>query len=372
MELGSSSGASCELPAAAASDHHSEDSEEEPPESESESPDERTALHRAIEEGDEERVRELLASGFDARVPDRQGEKPLHTATYFNRTAIAEILMETDDRIDVEDDEGRTPLHYAARFGHMGMIRKLLAAGANPRFQDEWRQTPLHLALYFRNDAAVELLLDADSGIDIQDEDERTPLHHAATRGCVDAARRMLFSGVRPHVMDIDSQYPLQEALNEGHERVVKVILAWCAWRDIAMDWDEMKLPQEQTRRCIRLLSECHKEIQRMEDTRVLQSRVSFCEVARRHACWVTPYLTSETIRRVLQSGCVRLDFPIYCDLITMKLRRAKQRRALTDRSLDCFSLLWAPLPSPVTDILMFCLSDSDLRNLIRAIEFEP
>src|SRR5687767_2180929 len=64
----------------------------------------REQLHFAAQDGDTEKVSELLADGYEA---------------------------------DLFDDIGKTPLHYAAAHGHLDVMRLLLASGAHVDAHDE-------------------------------------------------------------------------------------------------------------------------------------------------------------------------------------------------------------------------------------------
>ena len=135
-------------------------------------------LVAAIEAGDEERVRELIATDpdvLDAR--DERGLSPVLAAKYVGQDAIAELLAAAGT-VDVFDaaatgrsdelrvilkvqpgavalrsPDGFTALHYAAFFADGPTVGMLLEAGADPAAvaDNPMRVQPLHSAAARRN-----------------------------------------------------------------------------------------------------------------------------------------------------------------------------------------------------------------------------
>ncbi|XP_054709364.1 poly [ADP-ribose] polymerase tankyrase-like [Uloborus diversus] len=331
----------------------------------------RTELHLAAETRDLEKVRKLLGEGLDTRAQDRDGRTPLHIALLWGMEATANLLMDADNVNDIPDGSGLTPLHLAVWQRYLGMVEKLLAAGANPRLQDKWGWTPLHRAVFWEQEKLVEHLLDADSELDIVNEDGHTPLHFAAMKGSARIVRKLLLSKMRPQVKNNRGMYPLEEAFHGGHDNIVKEILVSCAWRDITINWTEIKIREDRKQFCTDVLTECHAEIQKMKDTRILKSRVSFYNLVMRHACWIVPYLTDEIVRYDLYHDSVT-DFPYYAHLIDPKMRRVQERKVLEAKCLECFILLTRqlpPLPETCLDMVLLCLSDTDMQNFIAAMK---
>ncbi|XP_054720102.1 kinase D-interacting substrate of 220 kDa B-like [Uloborus diversus] len=332
----------------------------------------RTALHWAAWRGETEKVKLLLEGGWDTRARNSMLSTPLHEALRRGKEATAEVLLEADFMMDGADRCGWTPLHAAAGGGCVAAIGKLLAAGADSSLTDSQGRTPLHRALLDGREAAAELLLGATPELDRTDTEGRTPLHDAASRGYARIVRELLSRGVRPHVRSDEGVYPLQYAVWGGHDEVVRMLLAAYALRDVRIDWAEMELRRKQKKkRCIKLLSDCRAEICRMKDTRVEGSGVSFYDVATRHTSRVARRLSAETIRRLLLSDHLVERFPVYGELLSLKLRELEERRFLSDRCRQCFSLLARPLPLTCTDIILPCLTDEDMRNFIRAFGYE-
>ena len=68
-------------------------------------------LHKAVKDGDADRVRELLDAGADVNVressKDRLQYTPLHWAAYLGDREIAELLISRGAELDAEDPASR-------------------------------------------------------------------------------------------------------------------------------------------------------------------------------------------------------------------------------------------------------------------------
>ncbi|XP_054723486.1 ankyrin repeat and protein kinase domain-containing protein 1-like, partial [Uloborus diversus] len=326
----------------------------------------RTALHWAAIDGDTERIRELLEGGWNTRARDVDGKTPLHLALVWEKEAAAELLVEADCVTDVADDEGCTPLHRAAESGCVNVIRMLLAGGANESAKDRSENTPLHVAVIWGKEAAAEALLEAAPECDGPDIVYRTPLHYAAEEGLPRIVQSLLSRGARFKLKDRFGHCALDLALAGGHDDVARVLLAAYAWSSIEIHWEEMELPKDGEERGVRLLSECEAE---MRVALTEGSRLSLRDIARRPPSRLARRLSDEAIRRLSDRDLLARDFPLFGDLLLVRLGEVRERRALEDRFLRCFPLLCPPLPTTCTDVLLACLADDDLRNFARAAE---
>lgn len=93
-----------------------------------------TGFFDAVEQGDLERVKELLTiTGL--KVNCRNGEKQtaLHLAACSGKRDVAELLFERGAIIEAKDFKGRTALFCAALEGHSGLVELLLDKGTDMR-----------------------------------------------------------------------------------------------------------------------------------------------------------------------------------------------------------------------------------------------
>ena len=94
------------------------------------------ALHYAVQDGDIEKVRELVASGSDPNQFDWPlSWTPLHYAAKGEYTEIAKLLLDAGADANARDEEeiGETPLGLVAGSCSYAIARVLIDGGADPR-----------------------------------------------------------------------------------------------------------------------------------------------------------------------------------------------------------------------------------------------
>ncbi|XP_054709804.1 ankyrin repeat domain-containing protein 53-like [Uloborus diversus] len=270
------------------------------------------------------------------------------------------------------DMQGRHALHRAAKRGDEERVKELLGQGFNPILYDIHGYTPLLIALNDCCEEAAQILIEEDCGINLPDKTGKYPLHVAANSGLEECVKLLLFMGANPHVLDNTGIYPLEEALSQlNHSRfvnVTKMILRMCALKDIALDLKEMDVVRYKRDFCNSILAECRSEIQRMKEAKIKGSSISFFDIATEDVAIVARYVQNKNILKVLNGSFE--TFPNYSDMIAYKVKRAKERRALTDQWVECFTFKTRQFPKPCTDIISLHLSDRDMRSFITGVEF--
>ena len=124
-----------------------------------------TQLMRAAEDGDEKRVRELVAAGAPLDLVGSAGWSALHYASYSGHAHIAKLLLDGKYEgegadINLQNSGGWTALVRASMNGHESVVRLLLERGADVTLRGYGGFTALYLART-RNHAAVVALLEA-------------------------------------------------------------------------------------------------------------------------------------------------------------------------------------------------------------------
>jgi ankyrin repeat protein len=136
-------------------------------------------LMNAVKDGDEDKVRELLAAyRRDGRdLPKaKYGETLLHMAAAGTSEPILRLLLEAGISPHVRGYGGITPLHDAARGNRPRMIALLLASGADINVRSDRGLTPLHVS-----NGTTQLLLDAGADPSALDEDGQTAVFQSRT-----------------------------------------------------------------------------------------------------------------------------------------------------------------------------------------------
>jgi len=188
-------------------------------------------LHDAIEKGDLERVRTLLAA--DPRALNDTAwavaRTPLHVAIRSQRVEVARYLIEQGAEVNARDRNGASVLNYASWWGPDEIAALLIDRGADVRGDVDLRgRSPLHMAVTREQAGIVALLLARGAPVDGRHPDGYTPLHLAVSRGQVAIAKALLDGGadVNARWRSFGIQTPLLQAARRGNREMVDLLLA--------------------------------------------------------------------------------------------------------------------------------------------------
>ena len=201
-----------------------------------------TALHGAVQAGNGDTVRKLLAAGANARAANRYGVTPLQLAAVNGDAAIAKQLLASGADPNAVLPEGETVLMTAARTGVAEVLRILIEAGANVHASEKlYGETALHWAAAENHADAVRVLVAAGAppdGRSAKQEFARrrsgqsmlslgswTPLMYAARQNARDAARALVQSGAKLDETDPDGATALVIAIINAHYDVAVQLL---------------------------------------------------------------------------------------------------------------------------------------------------
>ncbi len=107
------------------------------------------ALHCAVQDGDIEKVRELIGSGEDLNQFDWPlSWTPLHYAAKGEHLDIAKLLIDTGANVNAHNEEeiGETPLGLVAGSCSFEIAKVLIDGGADPRIPGWMGNTALDRA----------------------------------------------------------------------------------------------------------------------------------------------------------------------------------------------------------------------------------
>ena len=124
-----------------------------------------TQLIRAVRDGNEQRVRELVAAGAPLDLVAENGLSALLWASDNGHAHIAKLLLDGKYEgkgadINTQSSDGWTPLMVACYFGHEAFVRLLLERGADIKLRAMSGRTALSWARY-HNHASIVALLEA-------------------------------------------------------------------------------------------------------------------------------------------------------------------------------------------------------------------
>lgn len=182
-----------------------------------------TALHFAVQNGDDRTVRLLLDKGADPGAREKADWTPLHLACQNGHEAVVRLLLSrlSDKAVGQREARGRTPLHLASVYGHLNIIKLLLAKGADPNAADGSLSTALHLAAEEGHNRAVRHLVRSGARVDSVDSRGYTPLHLAALRGHTGICRQLLSNKACLDSRTAQGWTPMHLAALKGHDATV-------------------------------------------------------------------------------------------------------------------------------------------------------
>ncbi|NXE22433.1 NFKB2 factor, partial [Ardeotis kori] len=139
-------------------------------------------LHLALQAGDEEMLRMLLAhlgsaAPYLLRLPNFHGFLPVHLAVKAKSLACLDMLVRKGADVNaVERQGGRTPLHLAVEMENLNMATHLVKKlGADVNSRTFAGNTPLHLAAGLGSPTLTKLLLKAGADMLCENDEPISP-----------------------------------------------------------------------------------------------------------------------------------------------------------------------------------------------------
>ena len=176
-------------------------------------------FRKAIEKGDEEEVRKILASGMaDINNLGEENITPLYMAASWGFSIAVQLLIEGGA------DPNRGELQHAVLSGHLNVVKVLLDGWADPNRVVDW-SCPLHVAAKTVKGADLaKVLIDGGANPNLQTSDGSTPLHWAARNENKDMVQVLLDRGADRSMADRSGRTPLYYALDRGCSEIVNIL----------------------------------------------------------------------------------------------------------------------------------------------------
>jgi TPR repeat protein len=141
------------------------------------------ALIRAAADGDEKKVRQILAKGGDPNVVDEAGHTALINACWRGQEATVEVLLTAGADQDYVGSDGRTALGWAAANKYPDSVRTLIESGSSVDIPDQKGLTPLMRAAWLGYVEVSALLLQAGASAKLLDQSGKNAIDYAHIDG---------------------------------------------------------------------------------------------------------------------------------------------------------------------------------------------
>uniref|UniRef100_A0A8C7YUE0 Transient receptor potential cation channel, subfamily A, member 1b n=1 Tax=Oryzias sinensis TaxID=183150 RepID=A0A8C7YUE0_9TELE len=227
-----------------------------------------TPLHLACTQGATEVVKLMLSTVDQVEdfinLTDGACQTPLHRATIFDHSELAEYLISLGADLNSCDCKGNTPLLLATSCGAWKCVALLLSKGANVNLKDKCGCNFLHLAIHqpkglknIPEEVLVKALLSCEDnegctplhyacrlgihdsvknmlglsgqiGLACKSKDKKSALHFAAQYGRINTCQRLLETITDSRLLNEGDERgltPLHLASKEGHTKVVQLLL---------------------------------------------------------------------------------------------------------------------------------------------------
>ena len=203
------------------------------------------SIHRAVEQGNIEAVRQHLAAGTDANENDSI-QTPLH---YADTKEIAELLIAKGANVNAKDKTGSPPLHSAVRKGQKDIVELLIAAGADVSVK--WKRSEdnlLHAAASRGRTDIAKLLL--ANGLDVNAENANgfTPLHKVGHSGHTEVTKLLIEKGADVNAKTKLGFTSLHEAALRGHKELALLLIEKGADLNVKTDVDVILTPSHRSK----------------------------------------------------------------------------------------------------------------------------
>ncbi|MDR0221360.1 MAG: ankyrin repeat domain-containing protein [Lachnospiraceae bacterium] len=185
-------------------------------------------LIKAVEKGDIEAVKQLLAQGAYIHAQDREGKCALVAAAYKNNLEIVDLLIAAGADVNMKDDSLQSAYLIATSDGYVELLKKTLAAGADILCTDSYNGTGLIRAADRGHVEVVRELLKTKIRVNHVNRIGWTALHEAIILGDggarhTEVVRMLVEAGADVNLPDKEGT-PLAHAKSQGFAEIVRIL----------------------------------------------------------------------------------------------------------------------------------------------------
>jgi ankyrin repeat protein len=179
-------------------------------------------VNLAVMTGNKEVVEVLIAKGASVNANFRHSISPLHQAIENGNMNIAELLITKGADVNSEDGNCNTPLDTAIEKGNKDITELLIASGADVNAKGSYGLTPLWRAIRKDNKNLVEVLI--ARGADVKKDERGWFLEEAIARGNKDIAELLITKGADVNVEFDDGSTPLHKAIARDNKDITELL----------------------------------------------------------------------------------------------------------------------------------------------------
>jgi ankyrin repeat protein len=172
-----------------------------------------TALMWASQAGKLECVRELIRSGANVNIQNKNGSTALIFASNSKHLDCMNELVRSGADVNCETKDRMTALIYASRDGDLQCIQELIRLGADVNLRNKWDSTALMCASRYGNLQCVQELIRFGADVNLQNKDGNTVLTYACYSQNIECVEFFLKLGLDINHRAIDGSTPLMHAI---------------------------------------------------------------------------------------------------------------------------------------------------------------
>jgi ankyrin repeat protein len=196
----------------------------QPAAGQTENKEDRFPLRSAVAKGDVEKVKELIAKGYNINTQDDANWTPLHNSAQAGRKEIAELLMASGADVNAKNKDGWTALMFATVGGYTEIVKSLLEKGAdvNAKNNDGW--TALMFVMEKGYIEIVKSLLEKGADVNAKNKDGWTALTFATVKGHSEIAKLLLDKGADVNAKNERGDTPLSIAKAANNQTLIELL----------------------------------------------------------------------------------------------------------------------------------------------------
>lgn len=212
------------------------------------------ALHKAVKNGDIQKIQNLIDKGYNVNSPDPHGITPLLYSIEMQNPNIVNLLIQNGADVNVKAKNGEDPLFYAVvtEKPDIAIIQLLVKSGANVNINDNTGLGPLlSWAIISQKSASlINILIQNGADVNAKSKMGYTPLYYALDLKKADIVDLLLQNGANPNFQDHEGKTYLHIT---SDAELAKILIKYGAKLDIKDKHG--RTPCENNRKLLNILS---------------------------------------------------------------------------------------------------------------------